>query len=210
MFTQSINFYKFYFHIIKECRCLKNVIWQIDRNKWLFLLAFQQSLRQNWSWFLSWHRKAIFRRVFILKITERALVLLISFQYFERFMQHFHTKLLCQKLMLRQIEWGVQNGPWWWSVIYLGMVLQTYVTYNDMAMLRCFIFFVPLSFKVNWVMLPYWVLPRGNFHAWVIPYGCIRCGSHSSIRYYTYPPTPSLLPLCGYMLLDFTLDLTYC
>ena len=26
-------------------------------------------------------------------------------------MQHFHTKLLCQKLMLRQIKWGVQNGP---------------------------------------------------------------------------------------------------
>ena len=23
--------------------------------------------------------------------------------------QHFHTKLLCQKLMLRQIKWGVQN-----------------------------------------------------------------------------------------------------
>ena len=25
--------------------------------------------------------------------------------------QHFHTKLPYQKLMLRQIEWGVQNGP---------------------------------------------------------------------------------------------------
>ena len=25
--------------------------------------------------------------------------------------QHFHRKLPCQKLMLRQIEWGVQNGP---------------------------------------------------------------------------------------------------
>ena len=25
--------------------------------------------------------------------------------------QHFHTKLLCQKPILRQIEWGVQNGP---------------------------------------------------------------------------------------------------
>ena len=24
---------------------------------------------------------------------------------------HFHTKLSCQKPMLRQIEWGVQNGP---------------------------------------------------------------------------------------------------
>ena len=26
-------------------------------------------------------------------------------------MQHFHTKLPCQKLILRQIEWLVQNGP---------------------------------------------------------------------------------------------------
>ena len=25
--------------------------------------------------------------------------------------QHFYTKLPCQKLMLRQIEWGVQIGP---------------------------------------------------------------------------------------------------
>ena len=24
---------------------------------------------------------------------------------------HFHTILICQKPMLRQIEWGVQNGP---------------------------------------------------------------------------------------------------
>ena len=26
-------------------------------------------------------------------------------------MHHFHTKLLCQKPMLRQIEWGIRNGP---------------------------------------------------------------------------------------------------
>ena len=25
--------------------------------------------------------------------------------------QLFHTKLICQKLMLKQIEWGAQNGP---------------------------------------------------------------------------------------------------
>ena len=25
--------------------------------------------------------------------------------------QHFHTKLSCQKPILRQIEWGVQIGP---------------------------------------------------------------------------------------------------
>ena len=76
-------------------------------------------------------------------------------------------------------------------------------------------FFVSFSlfhclFKVNWVMLPYWVLPRGNFHTWVIPCSCMGCGSLSSIRYYTYPHTASLLPLCGYRLLNFILDLTYC
>ena len=26
-------------------------------------------------------------------------------------MQHFHKKLICQRPILRQIEWGVQNGP---------------------------------------------------------------------------------------------------
>ena len=25
--------------------------------------------------------------------------------------QHFHKKMLCQKPMLSQIEWGVQNRP---------------------------------------------------------------------------------------------------
>ena len=25
--------------------------------------------------------------------------------------QHFHTELLCQNPLLRQMEWGVQNGP---------------------------------------------------------------------------------------------------
>ena len=25
--------------------------------------------------------------------------------------QHFHTKLPCQNPMLRQVEWGVSNGP---------------------------------------------------------------------------------------------------
>ena len=25
--------------------------------------------------------------------------------------RHFHSKLLCQKAMLRQIEWRLQNGP---------------------------------------------------------------------------------------------------
>ena len=38
---------------IKEYRCLKNVIHQIDINERLLLSAFQQGLRQNLSWFLS-------------------------------------------------------------------------------------------------------------------------------------------------------------
>ena len=25
--------------------------------------------------------------------------------------QHFHTKLHCEKPVLKQIEWGAQNGP---------------------------------------------------------------------------------------------------
>ena len=40
MFTESINCH---------CRCLKNVIHQIDRNEWLLLSAFQHGLRQNLS-----------------------------------------------------------------------------------------------------------------------------------------------------------------
>ena len=39
MFTQSIKFYIFHYDV-KECRCLKKVIHQIDsKNKWLFLLV---------------------------------------------------------------------------------------------------------------------------------------------------------------------------
>ena len=41
MFTQSINFYILYCHIIKEYRCLKNVIPQLKRNERLLLSAFQ-------------------------------------------------------------------------------------------------------------------------------------------------------------------------
>ena len=47
MFTQSINFYIFYCHIIKEHRCLKNANHQFERNEWLLLSAFQQGLRQK-------------------------------------------------------------------------------------------------------------------------------------------------------------------
>ena len=48
MFTQSITLYIFYSHIIKECRCLKNVIHQIYRNEWLLLSAFQQVYCKIW------------------------------------------------------------------------------------------------------------------------------------------------------------------
>ena len=45
-----------YCHIIKEYRCLKNVIHQLERNKWLLLSAFQQGfwqkLRTNFGLFL--------------------------------------------------------------------------------------------------------------------------------------------------------------
>ena len=47
MFTQSINFCVLYCHIIKEYRYLKNAIHQLERNEWLLLSAFQQSLRQK-------------------------------------------------------------------------------------------------------------------------------------------------------------------
>ena len=45
MFTQSIN--QLYCHIIKEYRCLKNVIHQLERTEWLLLSAFQQGLQQK-------------------------------------------------------------------------------------------------------------------------------------------------------------------
>ena len=38
-------------------------------------------------------------------------LLLFSWKYYKLKKQHFHTKLPCQKPMLRQIEWGVQNWP---------------------------------------------------------------------------------------------------
>ena len=47
MFTQSIIFYTLLCHIIKEYRCLKNVIYQLERNECLLLSAFQQGLRQK-------------------------------------------------------------------------------------------------------------------------------------------------------------------
>ena len=48
-------------HVIKEYRCLKNVIHQLERNEWLLLSAFQQGLRQKLV--LSEHRKTVFVEV---------------------------------------------------------------------------------------------------------------------------------------------------
>ena len=45
-------------------------------NPYTFGCFFQQVLRQTLSWFLSWHRKILFLRGFILKSIERAKVLL--------------------------------------------------------------------------------------------------------------------------------------
>ena len=61
---------------IKECRCLKNVIHQIDRNVGLLLSAFQHGLRQIWVGICLNSGKRFFLRGFILKPTERAQVLL--------------------------------------------------------------------------------------------------------------------------------------
>ena len=48
MFTQSINFCTYIsLSQIRENRCLKNLIYKIDRNQWLLLSTFTQGLRQN-------------------------------------------------------------------------------------------------------------------------------------------------------------------
>ena len=50
IFTQPIKFYTFHYHL-RMCRCLKNVIHEIDsKDEWLLLSA---SFTQNLGWFLS-------------------------------------------------------------------------------------------------------------------------------------------------------------
>ena len=66
-----------------------------------------------------------------------------------------------------------------------------------------------LLFRVNWVMFPYKVFPRGNCHPWVLPCSCMGCGSLSSIRYYTSPNASTLLPICPYCFY-YPLDRTPC
>ena len=43
----------FYCHIGKEYRCLKNVIYQIERNEWLLFSALQHGLRPKFELFLT-------------------------------------------------------------------------------------------------------------------------------------------------------------
>ena len=52
---------------------MKNVIHQIDRNEWLLLSAFQQGLRQNLSWFLSYTGKRFFFYRFHFKVTRKSI-----------------------------------------------------------------------------------------------------------------------------------------
>ena len=47
LFTQSVNFYILYCHIIKGYWCLKNVNHQLEKNEWLLLSTFQQGLQQK-------------------------------------------------------------------------------------------------------------------------------------------------------------------
>ena len=69
MFTQAINFYRFFCDILKYS-CLENVIPQLDKNEWLLLSAFQHGLRQKLVF--SEHMKMRFLTGFILKPTEGA------------------------------------------------------------------------------------------------------------------------------------------
>ena len=53
MFPQANNLYIFYCHIGKEYRCLKNVIYQIERNEWFIFPALQHGLRPKFELFLT-------------------------------------------------------------------------------------------------------------------------------------------------------------
>ena len=64
-------------------------------------------------WFLSQKRKTLCLRDFILRSMERPWVLLKNgtriFKIAIR-LRDFHTKLICQNPMLRQIEWGLKKS----------------------------------------------------------------------------------------------------
>ena len=78
-------------------------------------------------------------------------------------MQHFYTKLLYQKPMLRQIEWGVQNGP----ITKVG-VLQARTSF-----VRKFCFSLRTSYKEL-----IWCINHANVHIhrfrklWSFIWGC--------------------------------------
>ena len=128
MFTQStINVY----------RCLKNVIHQIDsKNEWLllsvtftaklglvFVLTFENAFSKKlsvWEIFstltliqIFWKTKTFFKKLeyhFLVETRSK-----------KDWKHHFHSKLLCQKPMFKEIEWRLQNRP----IIKSGVLLVT-------------------------------------------------------------------------------------
>ena len=96
---------------IKEHRCLKNKIHQIGRNERFLFAAFQQGLRQNLSWFLSSHRKMLFRGSLILKPTVRG-IFKIAHRLRDRhvFMwQSLEILNVFNTITLKQILWKTQT-----------------------------------------------------------------------------------------------------
>lgn len=45
-------------------------------------------------------------------------------------MQHFYTKLPCQKILLTQIEWGTQDGPITKFFFYLAFLSGIFTIYG--------------------------------------------------------------------------------
>ena len=71
MFTQSIKFYIFHYHVCKECRCLKNAIHRIDsKNEWLLLAA--SFITKFGLVFVLTMQKTLLLRGLILRSAERA------------------------------------------------------------------------------------------------------------------------------------------
>ena len=58
-------------------------------------------------------------------------------------MQHFHAKLLCQKPILRHIEWGVQNG----SITKNGVLPVTIIFWKICFILRTPLYRVDLMYQ---------------------------------------------------------------
>ena len=70
MFKQSVKFYTFYYHVLKDDRYLRIVIHQIDRKNECFLLS--ASFMTKFGLLFVLRLENSFFRGFILKPTERA------------------------------------------------------------------------------------------------------------------------------------------